>query len=77
MKKLLILFIAKTSLVTAQKTAITIEEIWNDSFKTEHINSMNGEFNAWKLKPSNFDANNPFDQKIYLEKTQGYIYSIK
>ena len=47
MKKILILFIAITSLATAQKKNIAIEEIWNGTFRTERmnsLNSMNGDF---------------------------------
>ncbi|WP_457609633.1 S9 family peptidase [Lutibacter sp.] len=47
MKKLLVFFIAITSLATAQKQHITLEEIWNGSFRTEQmneLNSMNGNF---------------------------------
>lgn len=47
MKKILILFIAITSLATAQKKDITLEEIWNGTFGTERmnsLNSMNGDF---------------------------------
>ena len=47
MRKLLILFIAITSLATAQKKDITIDEIWNGTFRTEQmnsLNSMNGDF---------------------------------
>lgn len=47
MKKILILFIAITFLATAQKKDITLEEIWNGTFGTERmnsLNSMNGDF---------------------------------
>ena len=47
MKQLLILFIAITSLGTAQKKDITNDEIWNGTFRTERmnsLNSMNGDF---------------------------------
>lgn len=47
MKKLFVFFIAITSLATAQKQHITLEEIWNGSFRTERmneLNSMNGDF---------------------------------
>ena len=47
MRKLLILFIAITSLATAQKKDITIDQIWNGTFRTEQmnsLNSMNGDF---------------------------------
>ncbi|WP_372793661.1 S9 family peptidase [Lutibacter sp.] len=47
MKKLLLLFIAITSLATAQKKEIVIEEIWDGTFRTERmnsLNSMNGNF---------------------------------
>ncbi|WP_456377588.1 S9 family peptidase [Lutibacter sp.] len=47
MKKLLILIIAITSIATAQKKNVTLEEIWNGTFRTERmnsLNSMNGNF---------------------------------
>lgn len=47
MKKILLLFIAITSIATAQKKDFTLEEIWNGSFRTERmneLNSMNGDF---------------------------------
>jgi dipeptidyl-peptidase-4 len=47
MRNILILFIAVTSLVSAQKKEITIDEIWNGTFRTERmnsLNSMNGDF---------------------------------
>ncbi|MBT8316941.1 MAG: S9 family peptidase [Lutibacter sp.] len=47
MKKILIFFIAITSLASAQKKTIALEEIWNGTFRTERmnsLNSMNGDF---------------------------------
>ncbi|WP_299525955.1 S9 family peptidase, partial [uncultured Lutibacter sp.] len=47
MKKILLIFIAITSLATAQKKDIAIEEIWDGTFRTERmnsLNSMNGDF---------------------------------
>jgi dipeptidyl-peptidase-4 len=47
MKKILLLFIAITSIATAQKKDLTLEKIWNGSFRSERINelnSMNGDF---------------------------------
>ena len=47
MRKTLILFIAITSLATAQKKEITLAEIWDGTFRTERmnsLNSMNGDF---------------------------------
>ena len=47
MKKLLVLFIAITSFATAQKKDITLDEIWNGTFRIERmnsLNSMNGDF---------------------------------
>jgi hypothetical protein len=41
MKKFLIIFIAITSMATAQKKDITLNEIWNGSFSTERMNSLN------------------------------------
>jgi dipeptidyl-peptidase-4 len=56
MKKLLIIFIAITSLATAQKRDISLEEIWDGTFRTERmnsLNSMNGDFYSLL----NFDRN--------------------
>jgi len=47
MKKLLLLFIAITSLATAQKKDITLNEIWDGTFRAQRmnsLNSMNGDF---------------------------------
>jgi len=47
MKKTLITFLFVTSLISAQKKDITINEIWNGTFRTERmhsLNSMNGDF---------------------------------
>ena len=47
MRKTLILFIAITSLATAQKKEITLAQIWDGTFRTERVNSlnsMNGDF---------------------------------
>lgn len=47
MKKVLLLLIAITSLASAQKKDITLDEIWNGTFRTERmnsLNSMNGDF---------------------------------
>jgi len=47
MKKILFIFLAITTLATAQKKDITIEEIWDGTFRTERMNSfnsMNGDF---------------------------------
>ena len=41
MKRLLILLLAFTSLATAQKKDITLEEIWSGAFATERMNSLN------------------------------------
>ena len=41
MKKILILFIAITTFATAQKKDITIDEIWDGTFRTERMNSLN------------------------------------
>ncbi len=56
MKKLLIIFIAISTLATAQKKDITLDEIWNGTFSTERmnsLNSMNGDFYSLL----NFDRN--------------------
>ena len=61
MKKLLIFFISITSLVTAQKQDITLNEIWNGTFSTERmnsLNSMNGDFYSLL----NFDRAIIFDE---------------
>ena len=47
MKKILIIFIVFSSLATAQKKNIALEEIWNGTFRAERmnsLNSMNGDF---------------------------------
>ena len=47
MKKILFVFLTITTLATAQKKDITIEEIWDGTFRTERMNSfnsMNGDF---------------------------------
>ncbi|PKP12917.1 MAG: S9 family peptidase [Bacteroidetes bacterium HGW-Bacteroidetes-3] len=56
MKKLLIIFIAISTLATAQKKDITLDEIWNGTFRTARmnsLNSMNGDFYSLL----NFDRN--------------------
>lgn len=63
MKKLNILFIAKTLLSTVRK-----KEIWKTSFRTEYMNAMSCQLNFWILKFTSFEANKPFDQVIYQEK---------
>ncbi|OGS74236.1 MAG: peptidase S9 [Flavobacteria bacterium RIFCSPLOWO2_12_FULL_35_11] len=79
MKKLFIIFIAITSLATAQKKDIALEEIWNGSFSTEHmnsLNSMNGDFYSLL----NFDRNTKsttVDKYSYatLEKVETIVNS--
>ncbi|MBI9042374.1 S9 family peptidase [Lutibacter sp.] len=79
MKKLLILFIAITSLATAQKKDITIDEIWNGTFRTERmnsLNSMNGDFYSLQ----NFDRtsrSSTVDKYSYatLEKVETIVDS--
>ncbi|MDP2068385.1 MAG: S9 family peptidase [Lutibacter sp.] len=79
MKKLLIIFIAITSLATAQKKDIALEEIWNGSFSTERmnsLNSMNGDFYSLL----NFDRNTKsttVDKYSYatLEKVETVVNS--
>jgi dipeptidyl-peptidase-4 len=47
MKNILILFLLLTTITFAQKKDITLEEIWNGTFRTERmnsLNSMNGDF---------------------------------
>lgn len=47
MKKIFLLLIVVTSLASAQKKDISLEEIWNGTFRTERmnaLNSMNGNF---------------------------------
>ncbi|WP_445725542.1 S9 family peptidase [Flavobacterium sp.] len=47
MKKIFIVFLAISSFVTAQKKDITLAEIWDGTFRTERmnsLNSMNGDF---------------------------------
>ena len=79
MKKILIIFIAITSLATAQKKNIALEEIWNGSFSTERmnsLNSMNGDFYSLL----NFDRNTKsttVDKYSYatLEKVETVVNS--
>ena len=79
MKKLLIIFIAITSLATAQKKDITLDEIWNGTFRTERmnsLNSMNGDFYSLL----NFDRNTKsttVDKYSYatLEKVETVVNS--
>ncbi|MDV7187658.1 S9 family peptidase [Lutibacter sp. TH_r2] len=47
MKKILFAFLVVTSIVSAQKKDITLEEIWSGAFRTEgmnELNSMNGDY---------------------------------
>jgi dipeptidyl-peptidase-4 len=79
MKKLLIIFIAITSMATAQKKDITLDEIWNGTFRTERmnsLNSMNGDFYSLL----NFDRNTrntTVDKYSYatLEKVETIVNS--
>jgi len=41
MKKILVIFIVFSSLATAQKKNIALEEIWNGTFRAERMNSLN------------------------------------
>ena len=79
MRKILILFIAITSLATAQKKDIKIEEIWNGSFRTERmnsLNSMNGDFYTL-LNFNNIFRNSTIDKYSYatLEKVETIVDS--
>lgn len=79
MKKLLIIFIAITSLATAQKKDITLEEIWNGSFSTERMNSLNS-MNGDYYSLLNFDGNTKgttVDKYSYatLEKVETIVNS--
>lgn len=79
MKKLLIIFLAITTLATAQKKDIALEEIWNGTFSTERmnsLNSMNGDFYSLL----NFDRNTKsttVDKYSYatLEKVETIVNS--
>ncbi|MDP3359072.1 MAG: S9 family peptidase [Lutibacter sp.] len=79
MKKLLIIFVAITSLATAQKKDIALEEIWNGTFSTERMNSLNsmkGDFYSLL----NFDRNTKstaVDKYSYatLEKVETVVNS--
>jgi len=79
MKKLLILFIVVTSLATAQKKDISLEEIWNGTFRTERmnsLNSMNGGF--YSLQNFNEDSQSTsVDKYSYatLEKVETIVDS--
>ncbi len=79
MKKLLIIFIAITSLATAQKKDIALEEIWNGSFSTERMNSLNS-MNGNFYSLLNFDRNTrstTVDKYSYatLEKVETIVNS--
>lgn len=79
MKKILILFIAITSLATAQKKDITLNEIWNGSFRTERmnsLNSMNGDFYTL-LNFNNESRSTSVDKYSYatLEKVESIVDS--
>jgi dipeptidyl-peptidase-4 len=79
MKKLLIIFIAITSMATAQKKDISLDKIWNGTFRTERmnsLNSMNGDFYSLL----NFDRNTKrttVDKYSYatLEKVETIVNS--
>ena len=79
MRKIFILFIAITSLATAQKKDIALDEIWNGTFRTERLNSlnsMNGDFYSLL----NFDRNTKsttVDKYSYatLEKVETIVNS--
>ena len=77
MKKIFIFFIAITSLATAQKKDITLAEIWDGTFKTERmnsLNSMNGDFYTL-LNFSRESQNTTVDKYSYatLEKVETII----
>ncbi|MDP3313490.1 S9 family peptidase [Lutibacter sp.] len=79
MKKALLLFIVFTTLVTAQKKEITIEEIWNGTFRTERmnsLNSMNGDFYTL-LNTNQLFQNTTIDKYSYssLEKIETIVDS--
>lgn len=79
MKKALLLFIVFTTLVTAQKKEITIEEIWNGTFRTERmnsLNSMNGNFYTL-LNTNQLFQNTTIDKYSYttLEKIETIVDS--
>jgi len=79
MKKILILFIAITSLATGQKKDIEIEEIWDGSFRTERmnsLNSMNGDFYTL-LNFNNISNSSTIDKYSYatLEKVETIVDS--
>lgn len=79
MKKLLIIFIAITTLATAQKKDITLNEIWNGSFSTERMNSLNS-MNGNFYSLLNFDRNTKsttVDKYSYatLEKVETIVNS--
>jgi len=79
MKKIFIFFIAITSLATAQKKDITLAEIWDGTFKTERmnsLNSMNGDFYTL-LNFSRESQNTTVDKYSYatLEKVETIVDS--
>ncbi len=79
MKKIFILFIAITSLATAQKKDIALDEIWNGTFRTERmnsLNSMNGDFYSL-LNYDRNTKNTTVDKYSYasLEKVETIVNS--
>ena len=79
MKKIFIFFIAITSLATAQKKDITLAEIWDGTFRTERmnsLNSMNGDFYTL-LNFSRENQNTTVDKYSYatLEKIETIVDS--
>lgn len=79
MKKILILFVAITSLATAQKKDITLNELWDGSFRTQRmnsLNSMNGDFYTL-LNFNNETRSTSVDKYSYktLEKIESIVDS--
>lgn len=76
MKKILLLFIAITSLATAQKKDITLDEIWSGQFRTQQmneLNSMNGDF--YSLLNINYDTKST-SVDVYSYITQQKVKTI-
>ncbi|NLP58901.1 S9 family peptidase [Lutibacter sp. B1] len=79
MYKILIFFIAITSIATAQNKDITLDEIWNGTFRTERmnsLNSMNGDYYTL-LNFNNYTRSTSIDKYSYetLEKVETIVDS--
>ena len=76
MKKILILFLAITSIATAQKKDITLEEIWGGAFRNQQMNEldpMNGDY--YSLLNTNYSTKSTSVDK-YSYATQQKVETI-